>query len=134
MSVPCSCLTSDGSPLCARPSGSTTVASQASSPAAALATNTAKRRGCPFCTSTLALGTNGSPLMWNGYGASPACEPPRTSTQRSGSSRNSGGSRATSRSEEHTSELQSQFHLVCRLLLEKKKKKQKHHKHNRLNH
>src|SRR5438309_7548844 len=28
------------------------------------------------------------------------------------------------RSEEHTSELQSQFHLVCRLLLEKKKKKQ----------
>src|SRR5438309_7791562 len=30
------------------------------------------------------------------------------------------------RSEEHTSELQSQFHLVCRLLLEKKKKKKKH--------
>src|SRR5689334_23543387 len=30
------------------------------------------------------------------------------------------------RSEEHTSELQSQFHLVCRLLLEKKKK---HHTH-----
>src|SRR5689334_23931812 len=29
------------------------------------------------------------------------------------------------RSEEHTSELQSQFHLVCRLLLEKKKKKHK---------
>src|SRR5689334_16237716 len=28
----------------------------------------------------------------------------------------------TRRSEEHTSELQSQFHLVCRLLLEKKKK------------
>src|SRR5689334_24727745 len=27
------------------------------------------------------------------------------------------------RSEEHTSELQSQFHLVCRLLLEKKKSK-----------
>src|SRR5689334_24864104 len=27
------------------------------------------------------------------------------------------------RSEEHTSELQSQFHLVCRLLLEKKKEK-----------
>src|SRR5689334_24628325 len=27
----------------------------------------------------------------------------------------------SSRSEEHTSELQSQFHLVCRLLLEKKK-------------
>src|SRR5438309_3161034 len=28
------------------------------------------------------------------------------------------------RSEEHTSELQSQFHLVCRLLLEKKKQQQ----------
>src|SRR5689334_23781810 len=34
------------------------------------------------------------------------------------------GSRGSppARSEEHTSELQSQFHLVCRLLLEKKKK------------
>src|SRR2546422_8268193 len=29
------------------------------------------------------------------------------------------------RSEEHTSELQSRLHLVCRLLLEKKKKKTK---------
>src|SRR6266481_9608784 len=29
---------------------------------------------------------------------------------------------ARTRSEEHTSELQSQFHIVCRLLLEKKKK------------
>src|SRR5689334_23780468 len=29
--------------------------------------------------------------------------------------------RLAARSEEHTSELQSQFHLVCRLLLEKKK-------------
>src|SRR5689334_24206647 len=33
----------------------------------------------------------------------------------------SGRPPASSRSEEHTSELQSQFHLVCRLLLEKKK-------------
>src|SRR3989475_1219009 len=33
-------------------------------------------------------------------------------------------SREPSRSEEHTSELQSQSNLVCRLLLEKKKKKQ----------
>src|SRR5688572_32636433 len=31
----------------------------------------------------------------------------------------------TARSEEHTSELQSQSNLVCRLLLEKKKKKKK---------
>src|SRR3990170_3818648 len=33
--------------------------------------------------------------------------------------------RGTRRSEEHTSELQSPDHLVCRLLLEKKKKKTK---------
>src|SRR6266487_5188191 len=33
---------------------------------------------------------------------------------------------ATSRSEEHTSELQSPVHLVCRLLLEKKKKHNNH--------
>src|SRR5205085_8410849 len=32
---------------------------------------------------------------------------------------------STKRSEEHTSELQSQSNLVCRLLLEKKKKKKK---------
>src|SRR5688572_31734983 len=32
---------------------------------------------------------------------------------------------ACARSEEHTSELQSQSNLVCRLLLEKKKKKKK---------
>src|SRR5438309_4345632 len=34
---------------------------------------------------------------------------------------------SAARSEEHTSELQSQFHLVCRLLLEKKKKHDLHH-------
>src|SRR2546430_3972202 len=33
---------------------------------------------------------------------------------------------AAERSEEHTSELQSQSNLVCRLLLEKKKKNKKH--------
>src|SRR2546422_1755387 len=33
------------------------------------------------------------------------------------------GREAVHRSEEHTSELQSRLHLVCRLLLEKKKKK-----------
>src|SRR5688572_32337982 len=35
------------------------------------------------------------------------------------------GFAAETRSEEHTSELQSQSNLVCRLLLEKKKKKNK---------
>src|SRR2546422_6978281 len=33
------------------------------------------------------------------------------------------GGEAAGRSEEHTSELQSRLHLVCRLLLEKKKKR-----------
>src|SRR2546422_4059606 len=33
------------------------------------------------------------------------------------------------RSEEHTSELQSRLHLVCRLLLEKKKNNQQHNYH-----
>src|SRR5689334_5527557 len=40
----------------------------------------------------------------------------------SASSSAGAGRRWRGRSEEHTSELQSQFHLVCRLLLEKKKK------------
>src|SRR2546429_4495517 len=42
---------------------------------------------------------------------------------RVGPSRNVANNRASleSRSEEHTSELQSRLHLVCRLLLEKKK-------------
>src|SRR2546422_4402321 len=34
--------------------------------------------------------------------------------------------RSIVRSEEHTSELQSRLHLVCRLLLEKKKKERQH--------
>src|SRR5207249_11314236 len=39
------------------------------------------------------------------------------------SARSSGWRRRAPRSEEHTSELQSRFDLVCRLLLEKKKQK-----------
>src|SRR5687768_18338282 len=39
----------------------------------------------------------------------------------------------TVRSEEHTSELQSRLHLVCRLLLEKKKKKNKKQIHQKKN-
>src|SRR5438552_13715825 len=37
------------------------------------------------------------------------------------------GSQSRHRSEEHTSELQSPDHLVCRLLLEKKKKKKQNY-------
>src|SRR3712207_7584108 len=42
------------------------------------------------------------------------------------------GSRGRSRSEEHTSELQSRQYLVCRLLLEKKKKTHYHNKQTRV--
>src|SRR2546430_15836636 len=48
------------------------------------------------------------------------CSP--TSGSRAPSSRPVGSTSPRSRSEEHTSELQSQSNLVCRLLLEKKKK------------
>src|SRR5688572_32514970 len=41
---------------------------------------------------------------------------------------------SANRSEEHTSELQSQSNLVCRLLLEKKKKKKKQYTHTNNNH
>src|SRR5699024_12741729 len=38
----------------------------------------------------------------------------------------------SARSEEHTSELQSRFDLVCRLLLEKKKEKYNHYTNNQV--
>src|SRR5690554_7656825 len=43
--------------------------------------------------------------------------------------KNKGIEKYNRRSEEHTSELQSRPHLVCRLLLEKKKKKKKQKKY-----
>src|SRR5438270_9849523 len=43
-----------------------------------------------------------------------------------------GARHASHRSEEHTSELQSQSNLVCRLLLEKKKKQSVRVMHNKL--
>src|SRR3989442_9366264 len=46
--------------------------------------------------------------------------------------RRAGNSRNRHRSEEHTSELQSRLHLVCRLLLEKKKKTTGSRIHHRL--
>src|SRR2546422_3383093 len=53
--------------------------------------------------------------------------PSRRKAAHRASSRRIRGARSPSgwRSEEHTSELQSRLHLVCRLLLEKKKKKKK---------
>src|SRR5258708_33455971 len=57
-----------------------------------------------------------------------SCVGPSGSPTRAASAINSATSstsRPPCRSEEHTSELQSPDHLVCRLLLEKKKKKNK---------
>src|SRR2546422_3539811 len=60
------------------------------------------------------------------------CDPAETcngtSTSCPADARSPAGTSCTSdgnRSEEHTSELQSRLHLVCRLLLEKKKKLEK---------
>src|SRR5438034_8954839 len=53
------------------------------------------------------------------------CPPHSVSQLRPRSGSPPGGRPRWSRSEEHTSELQSHSDLVCRLLLEKKKKKKK---------
>src|SRR2546430_3574410 len=49
--------------------------------------------------------------------------PRQSVTERRSEERREGWRRRGGRSEEHTSELQSQSNLVCRLLLEKKKQK-----------
>src|SRR5256884_5570262 len=48
-------------------------------------------------------------------------------TKATGPGATAGTSSNLTRSEEHTSELQSRLHLVCRLLLEKKKNKNEQH-------
>src|SRR2546422_7823180 len=62
---------------------------------------------------------------WIGSGSGAAADqPPSPSrTERPSSNGRSRIRRRIIRSEEHTSELQSRLHLVCRLLLEKKKKR-----------
>src|SRR2546427_2136585 len=54
-----------------------------------------------------------------------ACSGRNKSTMRLQKSDTTNKLKTLTRSEEHTSELQSQSNLVCRLLLEKKKKKKK---------
>src|SRR2546429_4454563 len=51
-----------------------------------------------------------------------AWRPTRSITSTRTARQRAKATRSKSRSEEHTSELQSRLHLVCRLLLEKKKK------------
>src|SRR5690348_17946007 len=65
-------------------------------------------------------GAEGRGLAAAGNGKPPMAVPPRSETLRPRCRRRP--LRSCSRSEEHTSELQSPVHLVCRLLLEKKKR------------
>src|SRR2546422_7670414 len=63
------------------------------------------------------------------YSRSTSLSPPSSSPSRARRGRTLPSTR---RSEEHTSELQSRLHLVCRLLLEKKKQQHQHsHAHPR---
>src|SRR5256886_16971416 len=77
-----------------------------------------------YCTSCGSIGDRATVSITRRSGGNVYCfsaaatseSSPQTSSGRWNSSR-------ITRSEEHTSELQSQSNLVCRLLLEKKKKK-----------
>src|SRR2546422_7424044 len=80
-------------------------------------------------TSTIAVGRNattsstpfhGPPFTRRKSPSPISCAIPIASTATSTAT--GGAASHASRSEEHTSELQSRLHLVCRLLLEKKKK------------
>src|SRR5689334_24717780 len=79
-------------------------------------------RGAESATSSRPHRTNGSDssLRWSADASRRSCGPISA-----GPAAARGRARLVideaDRSEEHTSELQSQFHLVCRLLLEKKK-------------
>src|SRR5437867_9811188 len=66
--------------------------------------------------------TSGKPSGRPGCGTT---RRPDKSARKRSATRGSGSKTCTDRSEEHTSELQSPYDLVCRLLLEKKKKKEK---------
>src|SRR2546422_7341492 len=68
-------------------------------------------------TTLFRSGDPGSRSFCSRSRASCCCRPPRAGAAWSASCS------CAPRSEEHTSELQSRLHLVCRLLLEKKKKK-----------
>src|SRR2546422_4837799 len=68
----------------------------------------------PYTTLFRSRQTRRSPRASRGGGAPPPAA--RACRRRAGPA-----ARGPARSEEHTSELQSRLHLVCRLLLEKKK-------------
>src|SRR2546422_5467099 len=58
---------------------------------------------------------------WRSIRSAARCSPNASARSASRAAWRSKPSERTHRSEEHTSELQSRLHLVCRLLLEKKK-------------
>src|SRR5437868_12688338 len=61
--------------------------------------------------------------IWKNSDLIAAIENPRKAAIKDAERFAEGTANRSARSEEHTSELQSRFDLVCRLLLEKKKKK-----------
>src|SRR5438270_2153031 len=85
----------------------------------------------PYTTlfrSSTVLGLNGErTVVVAGFSRNPLTSPlvPTSTTPKRETSSGEMGSVASVRSEEHTSELQSQSNLVCRLLLEKKKHRKK---------
>src|SRR3712207_7073794 len=82
-------------------------------------------RSTLFPYTTLFRSTRSRPPTRAAASSSSACPSPTDSPrcERGTCSSSSHRCPSTSRSEEHTSELQSRQYLVCRLLLEKKKKK-----------
>src|SRR5689334_24743259 len=79
---------------------------------------------CPASTETYTLSLHDALPIWVRHEATPESLRRIPPGRRSGTCKLRAGISCeadTHRSEEHTSELQSQFHLVCRLLLEKKK-------------
>src|SRR2546422_6316665 len=78
-------------------------------------------RSTLFPYTTLFRSPQGAPLPWGAAGSTQVrCSWCRRSRRLGGPSEHG------ERSEEHTSELQSRLHLVCRLLLEKKKPTPRH--------
>src|SRR3712207_7832535 len=79
--------------------------------------------GRPYCaSSTFVMWLRCTSSQWNGSGTSAAA----TSSHSGDTAGAPTNGDSNSRSEEHTSELQSRQYLVCRLLLEKKKKHTTH--------
>src|SRR5712692_6500575 len=81
---------------------------------------TVERSGAPQAPMVLRLKQKNG--LWKGRADVQGSASPLTKVQVQGNHVQFAVKGQGNRSEEHTSELQSQFHIVCRLLLEKKKK------------